>query len=105
MKLTLITILALGLCLASCSTTPESLPKDFKSLKALAEQGNSDAQANLGVMYYNGDGVKQDYKEAVKWSRKAAEQGDANAQGNLGAMYHKGQGVPKDIVIAMLGQT
>ena len=38
-------------------------------------------------MYDNGDGVPQDYKEAVKWYRLAAEQGDAAAQYNLGIMY------------------
>ena len=58
-----------------------------------AEQGHSDAQYNLGYMYYNGEGVVQDYKEAVKWYRKAAEQGDADAQYNLGGMYKNGQGV------------
>ncbi|MBR3687984.1 MAG: SEL1-like repeat protein, partial [Lentisphaeria bacterium] len=30
---------------------------------------------NLGVCYENGDGVEQDYAEAVKWIRRAAEQG------------------------------
>ena len=45
------------------------------------------AQYNLGVMYDNGEGVPQDYKEAVKWYRLAAEQGNANAQTNLGNMY------------------
>ena len=37
------------------------------------------AQYNLGVMYDNGQGVQQDYKEAVKWYRKAAEQGHNGA--------------------------
>ena len=36
------------------------------------------------VMYDNGEGVPQDYAEAVKWYRLAAEQGDARAQYNLG---------------------
>ena len=44
----------------------------------------------------NGQGVPQDYAEAVTWYRKAAEQGDADAQYNLGVMYAKGQGVPQD---------
>ena len=35
----------------------------------------------------NGEGVEQDFKEAVKWYQKAAEQGFAGAQYNLGAMY------------------
>ena len=30
---------------------------------------------NLGICFYNGDGVSQDYGEAVKWWKKAAEQG------------------------------
>ena len=49
-----------------------------------AEQGDSMAQFNLGLMYDNGRGVPQDNTEAAKWYRKAAEQGYANAQFNLG---------------------
>ncbi len=39
-------------------------------------------------MYGNGEGVPQDYAEAVGWWRKAAEQGDANAHFNLGLLYY-----------------
>ena len=66
----------------------------------LAEQGDAQAQYNLGVLYAKGRGVAQDFKEAVKWYRKAAEQGDAFAQGKLGAMYHFGMGVPRDYIQA-----
>ena len=38
----------------------------------LAEQGHAGAQNNLGLMYYNGEGVPQDDKTAVKWYRLAA---------------------------------
>ncbi len=61
-----------------------------------AEQGNASAQYNLGLMYDNGQGVTQDYAEAVKWYRLAAEQGDADAQYNLALMYRDGQGVTQD---------
>ena len=54
------------------------------------------AQNNLGFMYNNGQGVKQDYNEAVEWFRKAAAQGLAGAQFNLGAMYSAGRGVKQD---------
>ena len=54
------------------------------------------AQNCLGEMYKKGQGVKQDYKEAVEWYRKAAEQGDATAQCNLGYMCNKGEGVKQD---------
>jgi TPR repeat protein len=63
-----------------------------------AEQGSADAQFILGVMYENGDGVPQDFPEAVKWCRKAAEQGDVDAMRNLGIFYFKGKGVPQDYV-------
>ena len=55
-----------------------------------ADQGDADAQLNLGVMYDNGRGVLKDEAEAVRWYRLAADQGDAAAQFNLGNMYAKG---------------
>ena len=68
----------------------------FKLWLSLAEQGNASAQFNLGNMYANGQGVKQDDFEAVKWFRQAAEQGQANAQANLGSAYSAGRGVRQD---------
>jgi TPR repeat protein len=65
----------------------------FEVYKKAAEQGVSRAQNKLGLMYYNGEGVQQNYKEALNWYRKAAEQGFAEAQNNLGLMYHNGEGV------------
>ena len=75
---------------------PKPLPKDFKSLKALAEKGDATAQNNLGWRYDMGRGVKQDFKEAVKWYRKAAEQNYAGALYRLGMAYANGRGVEKD---------
>lgn len=59
----------------------------------LAQNGDADAQNNLGVMYYKGEGVPRDGIEAAKWFQFAAEQGHAKAQSNLGAMYVQGWGV------------
>ena len=73
----------------------------WKSWKPLADQGNAEAQFNLGFLYENGKGVAKDNVEAVKWYRKAAEQGDASAQTNLGFMYENGKGVAKDNVEAV----
>ncbi len=47
-------------------------------------------------MYAKGEGVPQDYAQAMSWYKKAAEQGNAFAQFNLGLMYEKGRGVPQD---------
>jgi Sel1 repeat len=68
----------------------------LRLLQPLAEQGNAYAQFSLGVMYANGQGVTQDYKEAVEWYRRSAEQGFAIAQSNLGVMYANGRGVSQD---------
>ncbi|KAF9966534.1 hypothetical protein BGZ73_000980, partial [Actinomortierella ambigua] len=61
-----------------------------------AEQGQTQAQNNLGWMYQDGKGVAQDDAKAVDWYRLAAEQGDAKAQGNLGLMYEIGRGLHQD---------
>ena len=62
----------------------------FEEMLPIAEQGDANAQFNLGFMYDNGEGVPQDYAEAVRWYRLAAEQGNAFAQVNLGVMYANG---------------
>ena len=72
----------------------------FSQYWRLAEQGYASAQFNLGNMYAKGQGVAQNYPEAVKWYRLAAEQGYASAQFNLGAMYDIGRGVTQDDRIA-----
>ena len=61
-----------------------------------AEQGDAGAQYDLGLMYNNGQGVAQDYKEAVKWYKHSAEQGHAEAQNALGIVYANGQSVAQD---------
>jgi uncharacterized protein len=46
-------------------------PKDYGLaalwLRKAAEQGNSDAQNDLGLLYEEGNGVPQDYAEAYFW--------------------------------------
>jgi len=61
-----------------------------------AEQGNVDAQFQLGVFYFSGYGVAKNHEKAAEWYRKAAEQGDAYAQYQLGALYFDGIGVVKN---------
>ena len=69
---------------------------EFERTKRLAEGGDKIDQFNLGIMYENGEGVPQDYKEAVKWYTKSAEQGDADAQSMVGVCYADGLGVAKN---------
>ena len=53
------------------------------------------------VLYDLGDGVEQDYAEAMKWYRLAVDQGDADAQNNIGVLYDLGRGVEQDYAEAM----
>lgn len=73
---------------------------DFRENLQAAEQGDADAQNNLGAMYAEGQGVRQDDTEAVRWFRQAADQGLAQAQNNLGVMYAERRGVRQDRALA-----
>jgi len=68
----------------------------FDDLHDLAILDNAEAQFKLAVMYDMGEGVKQDYKQAVYWYTKAAEQEHSESQFNLAIMYYKGLGVKQD---------
>ena len=68
----------------------------LKEITPLAKSGQADAQHLLGLMYYMGRGVQQDYKLAMYWHRKAALQGKADAQYVVGAMYYTGNAVAKN---------
>jgi TPR repeat protein len=48
-----------------------------------ANQGYSDAQVNLGLMYVKGHGVNQDKIAAYNWWQKSAKQGNTTTQRNL----------------------
>ena len=64
----------------------------FKEFTIAAEEGLSLAQYNLGILYFTGQGVEQNFNEAFEWTKRAAEQGHLNAQFNLGSLYLDGQG-------------
>lgn len=66
-----------------------------------AEQGNAEAQYQLGSLYENSQ-LPKDYKVAAGWYHKAAQQGSAKAQARLGWFYSRGIGVRQDINEALL---
>lgn len=94
---------SLALTLASLGLFAcNSLGNDFTDkMKADADQGNAEAQSNLGKAYFTGNGVPQDDEEAVKWLRKAADQGNTAAQKYLGKAYAEGKGVQKNAAEAV----
>ncbi len=73
----------------------------LKEWEALAEQGDADAQFNMGVVYLQGLGVTQDYQAAFNWFKKSTEQKHAIAQYSLGVMYLLGLGVTQDYKFAI----
>ena len=83
----------------------------------LANRGMAEAQINLGMMFESGQGVLQNFDEAIKWYQLAASQGLTKAQEKLnllvskaaaaqvnfglGVAFENGQGVPQDIMEAI----
>jgi hypothetical protein len=61
-----------------------------------ADRGDAEAQYQIGFMYFRGQGVRQDYAQALSWYRRAADQGHLQAMEGLGGMYQYGIGVPQD---------
>jgi TPR repeat protein len=83
-------------------TLPADQTQDVPAaLQKSAEKGNGRAQGKLGWAYYFGQGVPQDYAQAVYWLRQAADQGVSLAQFGLGIAYYHGQGVPQDYAQAV----
>ena len=70
--------------------------------KSLAEQGDTRAMIALGLKYHQGDGVAQDYKQAMNWYLQAYEKNDGDAFNNIGVMYRDGLGVETNKQIAYL---
>lgn len=66
--------------------------EEVKHWQKLAAKGNKNAQYNLGVSYYFGEGVAKDDIQAFKWFEKSAKQNVSLAQLSLGIMYYEGHG-------------
>jgi len=77
-----------------------SYAKAFGMYMPLARKGEAQAQLSVGVMYYIGQSVTQDHKEAAKWFTYAGRQGNALAQNIMGEMHDLGLGVPQNYTTA-----
>ncbi|MCY4374465.1 MAG: tetratricopeptide repeat protein [Spirochaetaceae bacterium] len=71
-------------------------------LMPAAEQGDAEAQYQVGILYYGDDTKVSEYRnpkalaKAARWFQAAAKQDYADAQNELGQRYEMGEGVPKD---------
>jgi SEL1 protein len=58
-------------------------------------------QAGVGMAFYHGAGVEQNYEKAFKYFQLSADQGYVEGQLMLGIMYYKGEGVKRDYKMAV----
>lgn len=83
---------------ADSTATPPLVNDSIQAIYRQALDGDANAQTEVGLWYYNGVNVLQDYNQAVQWWLRAANQGNAAATGNLGICYANGNGVEVDSV-------
>lgn len=98
------------LVLSACSSSDD--PKvafdkgDYERSLSLwqkqAENNNAIAQNYIGIQYFLGLGVQQDYQEAKKWYELAAKNGLVDAQFNLGLLYDSNKLGPTNHEMAYL---
>src|SRR5580693_3310438 len=74
---------------------------DLTGLKSEAEQGDAQAQTQLGKAFMRGKGVRQDYKQAAFWYGRAASNGNVEAEAMMGELCQAGQGVRHDYTNAL----
>ncbi|HEU4600376.1 MAG TPA: caspase family protein [Steroidobacteraceae bacterium] len=66
-----------------------------------AEDGDPEAQTNVGEIFERGMGVEPDFAAAASWYQKAANKGYSRALFNLGTLYEQGRGVEQDQLKAL----
>lgn len=76
------------------------LKQAFLWYKRAADNGFTDSQVTLGVMYLKGQGTERNEAEAAIWLRKAAERNDRTALYNLGLMAQHGLGMAVNLAEA-----
>jgi len=79
---------------------PDSGP--VAELHAKAKAGDADAQFNLAEAYRDGESVRKDMQEALKWYHRSATQGNTEAQFALGFAYRGGDGVQMNKVLSYM---
>jgi hypothetical protein len=75
---------------------------DIANFEKLAKAGDAKAMTTLGLIYQQGEGVKQDYERAYEWYLKAMAKGDGDAFNNIGVMFRDGLGVEPNLKVAYL---
>jgi hypothetical protein len=77
-------------------TSLDYVGTNTNELKTIALGGSSAAQYALGLRYASGDGVTQDYHQAVGWFLKSTDSGNLRAASKIASCFWAGRGVPQD---------
>lgn len=92
--------LMLSLAWAIATAIPalaDSQKIDLEALTKKAQEGDPQAQYDLGMVYYSGkDEVPRNTELGAEWFLKSAQQGHTKAQFAIGRCYFHGRGVPRD---------
>ena len=78
----------------------QGFERNAEALREKAEKGDRDSQFRYGRLFYRGQGVKRDLREAAKWFEQAATRELPEAQYRLAAMYETGSGLDQNMVKA-----
>ena len=78
----------------------ENYQQAFKYYKKACELNDKFGCFNLGVMYAEGQGVRQDFASARKYYEKACNANNTAACDKLGLLYYDGKGVRQDFASA-----
>lgn len=78
-----------------------NLEKNLKYLVESADEENKNAQSLLGILYFYGVKVQQDYKKSFYYFEKAATRHEPLAIMNLARCYENGYGIKKNEEIAI----
>ena len=73
-----------------CYRPMRSSAEMFAGIKKNAKKGSAWGQFELGLVYYDGDLVKQSYSDAFRWFSKASKQNHPQAHMLLGKMLKDG---------------
>lgn len=79
----------------SMPDTRENKLKAFELYRKLAGK-NARYGYDVAVMYWEGNGVKKNLNEALKWFKSSAEVGNSRSMSELAEIYLKGELVAKD---------
>jgi len=76
---------------------------EYQKEREAAARGEAEAQFNLGMIYFKGHGVPENFAEAFNAFKLAAVQGKTQAQFYLGVMYEEGKAQRKVMPMQHIG--